>query len=392
MPTHHAVLGPSSAHRWITCPGSVALSQEVPKQPTTAHAQEGTFAHTLGELEARRALLGESVSAETEHWETEVTAEYGADAPELMDEMREAADGYVDLLQGILEQHADESPMLMLERRVSPGVDGVWGTADAIVVTAQRVIVVDLKYGKGVPVSAFRNPQLSLYALGALADYGRLLGEPDTAEMVVYQPRIRNTSRWSVPVAGLEWWRDEIVLPAAREALAGSTLFHPSESACRWCPAAGICKPRAEAAAAQDFGMDPASKVLSNEDFADLLPRLPGISAWVKDVEAAALRRAYDEGEHIPGFKVVRSGGRRTIQDQDKALDLLAAAGVDKEAVTQVSLVTLAKLEKAVGGKDELGKVLGDVLAMSAGRESLVPESDKRAAVTKLSEAQADFQ
>ena len=128
--------------------------------------------------------------------------------------------------------------------------------------------------------------------------------------MTVFQPRINNVDTWEISVERLEEWRESVARPAAKKALSNEgTEFAPSESACKFCPAAGICKPRAESIAAIAFEEDP--NVISLEDRAGYLARVGEIKSWIKHLEESSLELAYEQGQKIPGYKVVRSGSRR---------------------------------------------------------------------------------
>lgn len=394
MPGEHARLSPSSSDRWISCPASVRLVEALPRdeEPESPYAAEGTLAHALGELTARKEF-GLGTTAEYR----KALAEWEKQVPDEADraEMEHYIAGYVDLLRDRLVPGA----ALFTEERLPTGVPESWGTSDSVVVTPDTVEIIDLKYGQGVPVSAKRNSQLRLYALGALDKFGDLLGTTTHVTMTVYQPRIGNVSSETLAVEALLLWREEVATPAAKEALYGvRPRFGPSESACRWCPLAGTCRARMEWATRRDFG-DVTAEVtekpsepdtLSPEEISRVLPRLKSITSWAKDLEAAALDMAYSRGIEIPGHKVVRSGGRRKVEDETAAIQRLIDTGYTAEQVASFSILPFGKLEKLIG-KDELTELIGDLIGKTQGREAIVPESDKRAAVTNVSDAQADF-
>lgn len=396
MPDEHARLSPSSAARWISCPASVREAEKLVRvdDEGSVFATEGTNAHTLGELQASRAF-GHMTEAEYRaglaQWEKAVPDE--ADRAE----MEEHIAGYVEYLRSRLTPNA----AYFAEQRMPTGVPESWGTSDSVIVTPTTVEIVDLKYGAGVPVSAEKNPQLRLYALGALDTYGNLLGTTTHVTMTVYQPRLNNVSSETLTVEALQLWREEVAIPAANEALyAAKPRFGPSDKACRWCPLAGVCRERMEWATRQDFGNvvaeaappEPRSPAtLRPEEIGRVLPRLKSITAWAKDVESTALELAYANGVEIPGYKVVRSGGQRKITDDTAAIQRLIDMGFQAEQVAKpLQAETIGKLEKLLG-KKEFAEHLGDLLQKSQGRESLAPVSDKRPAITATSDAAADF-
>ena len=386
MPELHAVLSPSAAERWIQCPASVRMAAQVPPPPETPYAREGTLAHSLAELKARKMFQGTGVGRYLQQLkvlEETIKEEFGHDA--LKDMHR-----YVDLYVELLKEAYAERPysVIMFEQRLDTGVPSSWGTTDCVIVSPTHVHVIDFKYGQGVSVSAVDNPQIKLYALGALDNYGDLLGTPEIVNMTIFQPRIGNTSRWWLTPEQLRTWRTETVIPAAKEALGENAHFGPSPDACRWCPIAGECRARMEKVTAEDFAADP--DLLSPEEIGDVLARLPEIRAWCDAVANFALDAAYSKGVPIPGWKVVMSGGRRGISDHAAAIQTLIDAGYTAEQVARFSSKPLGELEKLVG-KDELPELLGDLLVKSPGSPSLVKESDRRAAIQPNTEAAKDF-
>lgn len=397
MPSEHARLSPSSADRWISCPASARIIEKLDiKDEGSAFAAEGTLAHTLGELRASRRF-GHLTEAEFLEalgvWEKELEG-----YPEgTIDEMEKHIAGYVDLL---VERRPKDSAVF-LEQRFPTGVPESWGTSDAVIVSPDHIEIVDLKYGAGVPVSAVGNPQLRLYALGALDEYDGLLGDSTHVTMTIYQPRIGggSVSSDTMPVGELLRWREEVAIPAAVKALYEPYAhFGPSEKACRWCPLAGTCKPRMEYATRRDFGdltdegaHPPAEpQTLTPVEISRVLPRLKSVTAWAKDVESAALDLAYAQGVEIPGYKVVRSGGMRTIKDPTAAIQHLIELGFTAEQVADFKIKGFGVLEKLLG-KKEVPEVLGDFISKTPGRESLAPVDDKREAITATSDAASDF-
>ena len=391
MPAKHATLGPSSAARWLTCTASVEMAQKAPPPKESDFAREGTIAHSLAEVEARRAfkLPGhETYEADLENVYSELLEHLGGDL-EATEREYEAMQDYVAWYLDILAEAKGDTGALLLEQRLATGIKGCWGTSDAVIIRGDTIHVIDLKYGRGVEVSPVENPQFMLYALGALRAYRDMLEETRRVKMTVFQPRINNVDTWEITVEDLEAWRDKVARPAARKALTGeNTEFTPSESACKFCPAAGICKPRAESITAVAFDADP--NIISLEDRAGYLARLGEIKSWVKHMEETSLELAYERGETIPGWKVVRSGSRRVVADVDAATERLQAAGYDESQFTTRKMAGVTDLDRLVGKKN-LPEVLGDALQLTEGRPSLVPESDRRKAISKKQEVEELF-
>jgi len=404
MPTEHANLSPSSAERWISCPASVGLINALPKKDDdgSKYAREGTLAHALAEIRAglKFGLISDAQYAdELMSWKAEFDAEGYEEGTE--EEMYHHTTAFLNVIEERLDEYPNST--LLLEQRMDAGVPDCWGTSDVVIVSPEHVEIIDLKYGSGVPVSAVGNPQLRLYALGAFDTFGDLLGEPRVVHISVFQPRVRDG--WStevLPVEDLLAWRAEVAIPAAEEALySDNPKFGPSEEACRWCPLAGVCRARLEKVTREDFGdplddeeylaPDPEkAPLLGPADLARLLPKLPEIRAWVSAVEAAALEMAYSQGTEIPGWKVIRSGGKRSIVDPNQAIETLKANGFTEDQILDTKLKAMGTIEKMLG-KKRFEALISPYVSKSAGRESLVPESDHRPAITPGSEAADDF-
>jgi hypothetical protein len=382
----HAPLSPSSAERWISCPASVRLIETLGRSDDggSEWAEEGTRAHTLCEIEASREFgltSREEYTAFKAAWLRAAEA-HGDD----VEEMERHAKAYVSLLRDI-EADMDGPVTVRLELRVRTGIPNCWGTADAVLIGLSKIAIVDFKYGQGVVVQAEENPQTMLYGVGAL-ELVDLLGTIEDVDMWIHQPRVGGTSRFSMTAEDLRAWRDFEALPSARESAEPDAHFGPSESACRWCPAAGICKVRAQHIVQRDFG---SADVMDEEDLATAFLSLAEIRDWCNAVEAEALRQAYTEKKHLPGLKVVLSGGKRSMPKPVDVIDRLVEAGYERDKVARETVQTLTVLDRLVGGKARLSELLGDLLVKSKGSPALVSESDPRDAVDKMAEAQEDF-
>lgn len=281
--------------------------------------------------------------------------------PEAREDMEKYVAGYCDLIEDRMREHKE--PSLFLEQRYDTGIPEVWGTADAVIVSAAHIEVIDFKYGQGVAVSAENNPQLMLYALGALNAFD-LVGTAEHVSMTIYQPRIGNVSTYSMTTDDLYLWRDNVAAPAARLALSSNAPLNPSDSACRFCPASGICRARVQSIADIDF-REP--DLLTVEEMAEHLSRVKSIRDWCTALEITALDQAYAGKIEIPGWKVVRSSGRRSIPDDQAAIEVLTQAGFPASRVARSSVQTLGTLEKVVGAA-KLSALLGDLIVLSEGK------------------------
>lgn len=395
----HARLGPSGAHRWINCPASirVAESLEITGADTgSVYAAEGTAAHTIAEILASSrfgkitdAMMDAAFAAwrganDEAAWLGERTI------GEVLEEMIEHGTFYTDLIVDNLSPLVSDE--IHLELRVDTGVKDVWGTGDCVLINPQRVTIIDYKYGEGVKVHAPSNEQLMFYALGAVeAD---LIGTAVEVRMVICQPRLDHVSYWDISLADLLMWRDEVAAPAAALAVTDDAPFGPGEETCRFCPARGQCNAQTAWIAQRDFGPE-SIDIMDGDAYAEALEILPAVRAWASAVEERALQRAYSDGEPIPGWKVVLSGGKRVIPDPDAAVARLVDAGYERSKVerTTTTIQTLGELDKVVkvGRKKVLAEVLGDLLSESPGRPSLVPEADPRPEHSATDQAAKDF-
>lgn len=378
----HAILGPSASGRWIACPASIRMIRDhAPEQQDSIYAEEGTMFHTLCEVTASYRLLGGGI----DHYDIGML-DWALNALEdWHDDQLRYVEEWIEFLREALAE--EEGAQLYLEVVVDTGVPGCWGTADAVIVYSDRIRVIDVKYGAGVKVECVGNSQLRLYGVGALET---LIEDPLTIHEVtttVWQPRMNNISDETLTRHELLRWRDDII-PAAKLALSEDAPFGPGEDTCRWCPVAGICKPRADRMLAIDFG-DP--NVLTGDEMAEAYSRIGELTQWCNDIQDAALKQAYEEAGSVPGYKVVLSNGRRKISDEKAAIEALVAAGYDRDAVERTSIQTLGALDKLTGSKDALDEVLGDLIGVSEGRLSLAPESDKREPADALHSAKTDF-
>ncbi len=397
MPGKHANLSPSAAKRWLTCPASIRQGAKF-KNKESAYAREGTCAHALGEIKAAHHfgfINDEQFDELRLEWALEYHDVLTGEEFEL-DEMERHTDDYVAYLDEAMQRHPNS--VLLLEQRINTGVDECWGTGDAVIVSPVHVETVDFKYGAGVRVEAEDNPQLMLYGVGALDQYGDLLGVILAVYWTVFQPRMDNVKTASCSPQELLSWRDDFVKPIAKIALGDDAPFGPSEDACRFCPASGQCRPQLDAVIAIDFADEVETleavkedpELVDNEALGKALDQIPLIRRWLKDVEEVALTLLYQEGAHIPGYKVVQSGGQRKIKDSDGAIEALTMIGHSVDDVSKRSIRGIGELEKLLG-KKEFASLMDPFITKTEGRPSVVPETDKRPSTSPIAGAQEDF-
>lgn len=384
-PAAHALLGASSAHRWIACPPSARLSarmDELYGRPASHFAEEGTKAHALCELKVKRALQKEKRAAGlTAPQYKKQRAALG----EIPEDMEHSTDSWCDLVMEKVDK--DPNATVMLEVRVdySKYVPEGFGTADCVIVGSNgHIDVMDYKHGLGVQVDAENNPQLRLYALGVLEVlmYIYDITNDDPITMTIVQPRLQHVSFETMTVKDLIVWASGVVEPAAKLAYEGKGEFVPGEH-CRFCSVKPICAARAaESLKLFQTGL-PAAATLDADAIADILPRAELAESWIKDLFAFAEAQAL-KGEHYRGYKVVRGKKpNRVWTDEASVRETLNNAGYTADQIEERSLKSVTVMEKMIGKKDFQGLV-GGLVSQGEGKLKLVPESDKREAVDPM--------
>ena len=379
----HALLSPSSAHRWMNCPLAPRLEATLPEKPSE-YAREGTVAHSVCEITAKKKYKKVKASEYNR-----VIKKLKTDAA-WDDEMLHTAETYVEHLTERAMEFANE-PYIAFEVKVdiSDYVPEAFGRCDCVMFGGDTLIITDYKHGKGVPVSPDENPQLMLYALGALKLYKPLFGVA-LKKVAVYidQPRIGAYDGWACTVDELLAW-GESVKPKAQMAFMGFGEYHAGDW-CRFCRANGICKAQAEQqiGAFDDFSAavgNPAA-LLSPSEMGEVLKRGETLVSWYETVREKALESLLN-GEKIPGYKVVEGRSTRCWTDQDKALDKLQESGVDRALIYDSVPKTLAQLEKMLGTA-KFKELVGEFVTKPQGKPTIAPESDSR---QPFSSAASDF-
>lgn len=374
----HALLGPSGAKRWMTCTPSARFEEEF-EDRTSEYAEEGTEAHALAEA----YLLGDAKEVER----IQTTGKY------YCGEMEEAVGLYLDIIN---ERYAealkrDPGAILMSEQRLdfSGWVPEGFGTGDAVIIGGGIIDVVDLKYGKGVPVDAEDNPQLRLYGLGAWNAYS-ILYDILEVQMTIVQPRLGSVTTDRIQVDELLIWANNEVKPKAALAWTGQGEHVPGDH-CKFCKAKPRCKALADhnmALAKYDFVLP---HKLTDEEIADVLSKMDRLSDWVKAVGEYALDRAANHGAKWPGWKLVEGRSNRILKDTDKAIKILLEAGVQEPLIYKPrEILGITALEDLVG-KKKFNSMMDELLIKPAGKPTLVPESDKRPELNTAASAAADF-
>ena len=376
MAKKHALLGASSSARWLVCTPSARLEAMFPDEQSP-YAAEGTIAHDLAESILRHKLEGKK-------------------APKLDDystEMIEAVNRYVDICEEkVNESRARSSDAeAMIEARLdfSRWVPDGFGTGDMVIVADGILEVIDLKYGKGVPVSAIENTQMRLYALGAY-DVNEFLYDIKTVRMTIVQPRLDSVSTDELPLEELLDWGEDIK-PIAQRAFRGEGDCTPCDY-CNFCKARHTCRALADTcltAFYKDGGK--LNQLLTDSEVSDILAMKDLITKWIKGVYDFAYEKALSGEKQWPGYKLVEGTSRRTITDPDAAAQTLLDNGYkEKDIFKPRELEGITNLQKVLGKKG-VAKYLEAYIDKPEGKPTLVPDSDKRPAINTVETMMNEF-
>jgi len=377
----HALLSPSAAHRWMNCTAAPRLEINV-EDAGSDYAAEGSLAHAYCALKLKKYL---GLPTADEEKEIEALSQYHTG------EMDEYTDTYVSI---VLEKfnaaraHTKDA-QLLVETRLdfSKHIPDAFGTADAIIIADGTIDEIDFKYGKGVKVSAFQNPQMMIYGLGAFEKFD-FEYDIRRVRMTIIQPRIDNLSEYEVTTAELLSWAIKELEPKAKEAYSGKGKQQPGDW-CQFCKVKNTCRALTKLCT-EAVKNNP--QLLSTDELAkDVLPMLPIIKTWLAGVEDYALQQALS-GVSLPGWKLVEGRSNRKIVNVEGAATALINAGYAKTAIYKPQeLCTITELEKMVG-KKQFAALCADFIEKPKGKPTLAEESDKRPALDPVAEDFKDVQ
>ena len=361
MAVKHAVLSASSSERWLNCPPSARLC-EAYEDKGSDYAAEGTDAHALCEFRLKQALgIPADDPIENLSWYNE--------------EMEDCAAGYAAYVSELLEtaKQTCADPVVMIEQRVdfSRWVKEGFGTADCIVIADGVLNICDYKNGQGCLVLADRNPQMMLYALGALEIFDGIY-DIDTVRMTIYQPRKSNISVYEMDKADLYEWANSELTQKAQLAYEGQGSFSCGEW-CRFCKAKAECRERAEATLALARYEFQTPALLADEEIADILGKVDALTSWATDVKEYALQQAVS-GTVFPGWKLVEGRSNRKYTSEAAVAAAVESIGFDPYEKKLLGITAMQKLL----GKSRFEEILSPYIEKPQGRPALVRSSDKR--------------
>lgn len=370
----HALLSASSSKRWLNCTPSARLEEQFPADSGSPYAKEGTAAHALAEHKLKRILKKRSKRP---------VSDYDCD------EMEECTDEYVSYALEQIEKarQSCKDPVILIEQHLdfSRYVPEGFGTGDLVVVADGTLSIIDFKYGKGIAVEAEHNPQMMLYALGALELFDAIY-DIDVVSLTIYQPRLEAVSTWEISVEELKKWAEEYLVPRAALAKEGQGEFSAG-SWCRFCKAKNQCRARADSfleLAKLEFQ---APELLSDEEITEVLEKADELARWSADIYAYAQDEAITHGKQWSGFKLIEGRSNRKYTSEEDVVEAAKAAGYTD--IYKNTLLGITEMEKLLG-KKQFNEVLGTLVYKPQGKITLVPESDKRLPV-ETSTAEADF-
>ena len=369
MSGNHALLSASSSHRWLNCPPSARLCENYDDKGSD-FAAEGTDAHALCEYKLKTAL---GIKADDP---TNDLSWYSV-------EMEDCANGYAAFVLELVEETKKNciDPVVLIEQRLdySKYVTEGFGTGDCVIIADGTLHIVDYKHGRGVLVEAEDNPQMKLYALGALELFDCIY-DISTVSMTIYQPRRSNVSTFTVPKEELYNWADNVLIPIAELAFEGGGEYRCGEW-CQFCKAKADCRKRAEAnmeLAKYEFRQPP---LLTDEEVEDILGKLDGLTSWANDIRDYALRAAIS-GKKWTGFKLVEGRSNRRYTDENAVIAAVQNAGFDPYEHKLLGVTAMSSLL----GRKQFNEILGGYVTKPQGKPTLAPESDKRPEMTTITD------
>lgn len=379
----HALLSASGAHRWLNCPPSARLETKFDESRPSVFAEEGTLAHELAEIMLRFSLKEIDQKTYNSSYKTIVKSKIYS--PDMDSYVGQYVDQVLEALAFV--KKVDPDAFILIEKRLdySHWVEGGYGTGDAVIVSSVSILVFDLKYGRGIKVSAEGNPQLRLYGLAALHEF-ELDYDIKTVSLNIVQPRLGNVSTSKEHPEDLKLWADKEVKPAAKLAFAGEGL-QKAGSWCKFCKVQALCGTlsAANAKLAENDFKDP--HLLSEKQLLKVRSMIPMLVDWANSVEAYLLQEAL-KGKKWPGLKVVEGQSKRRWKSEEEVKEALELEYDPTDYLNQ-KLKSITDIQKLVG-KENFKKDFTSLIIRPQGAPVLVPETDEMPALG-IDSAREDF-
>ena len=385
----HALLSASSAARWLACPPSARLEEKFKEScaydDSSVYAEEGTLAHEFAELELRRLTGG------IEKMKYLATLESLRAHDLYSEEIETEIEKYTNYVMESYEaaKNVVPDPVLFIEERLdfSHVVEEGFGTGDSGIIADGTMEIIDLKYGKGIKVEACENPQLKLYAIGALHNY-EMLYDIKKVKLTIVQPRLDNITSWTLSVKELYKWAEEVVKPTAAKAYEGKGIQRAGDH-CKFCLVKAMCNTLAQrnvALAKHDF-KDP--QLLTDKQLIEVYKQIPMLVDWANAVGDYLLKKAIS-GEKVEGYKLIEGQSRRKWTNEEEVQKKLKDEGYPEDSFIKSQLKGISDIEKLVG-KKVFPVMFKDLVVKPQGNPTLVLESDPRPEFNSLQKAREDF-
>lgn len=368
---HSKLFSPSASARLLACPGSAKASMGLPDQ-MSLFADEGHDAHALAEIR-----LSERLGF--------TTKEKVEDLTWYSQEMEDYISEYVSYVMEHVEEakaKCTDATVLVELRVAAPKYDeSLFGSTDVAIIADSELTIIDLKYGRGVPVSAKENTQEMCYGLCAMETFGSLY-DIERIKLCIFQPRIGNVSEWELTVEELYKWADGVLKPGIEKIRSGSEEFNPSRH-CIFCKAKPICK------ALRDKNLELAKHefrpafLMDDSEIEEVLDKADDFTNWINSVKEFALEDAM-RGKKYEHYKLVEGRSNRKYSDDDAVIAKVKEAGYSP---FEEKLLSVTAMQSRLG-KSKFEEILGSLIVKPKGKLTLVSRDDKR---PEVNPAQADF-
>lgn len=406
----HALLSASGASRWMTCTPSARLEDAIRsenlakgiKEPESEFAKEGTVAHELSEILLAHELGQTTKAVKTRTLNKFIKANEEFYSEEMLDYVQVYVDYVMEEVNAARAESSDAQALIEQRLDFSAWVPGGFGTGDMLVLTDKHLRIIDLKYGKGIPVTAVENKQMMIYALGAIAAHD-LLWDFEDVSMTIVQPRLDSISTYVLSKDELMDWAESVLKPTAEKAFDGEGDFVAGEH-CRFCDVKATCRARSEqmlSATMQDFEDEEVTRpeLLTPEEIADLLFVVDDVAKWAKDVKSYA-QQAMVDGDTFDGWKLVEGRANRRYVNEAEVVSTLAEITADPDEKLSIDDVTTVPVRKPIAitqlekklGKKRFEEVLHELVVKPQGAPTLAPVTDTRPAIGSMEQAMADFE